>query len=95
MPQWQDPIESWSSDARPTWPCRADHQDNPFSSGEKVLLDEDLAILYGVETRNLVQAVKRNLERFPEDFMFQLTPAEWEALRSQTGISKEGRGGRR
>jgi len=54
-----------------------------------------LAILYGVETRNLVQAVKRNLERFPEDFMFQLTPAEWEALRSQTGISKEGRGGRR
>jgi hypothetical protein len=66
-----------------------------FLRGEKVLLDEDLAILYGVETRNLVQAVKRNLERFPEDFMFQLTPAEWEALRSQTGISKEGRGGRR
>ena len=53
------------------------------------------AILYGVETRNLVQAVKRNLERFPEDFMFQLSPAEWASLRSQNGISKDRRGGRR
>lgn len=56
--------------------------------GQKVLLDEDLAELYGVETRILVQAVKRNLERFPEDFMFQLTPEEVEILRSQFVISR-------
>ena len=62
----------------------------------KVLLDTELAALYGVETRVLVQAVKRNLERFPEDFMFQLGPEEVEALRSQSVISKNpGRGGRR
>ena len=64
--------------------------------GHKVLLDADLAALYEVETRVLVQAVKRNLERFPEDFMFQLGPEEVEALRSQSVISKNpGRGGRR
>ena len=62
--------------------------------GHKVLLDENLAALYEVETRILIRNVKRNLERFPEDFMFQLTTQEWDALRSQTGISK-GRGGRR
>lgn len=45
-----------------------------FIRGEKVMLDADLAALYGVETRALVQAVKRNVERFPDDFMFQLTP---------------------
>jgi hypothetical protein len=62
----------------------------------KVMLDADLARMYGVETRELVQAVKRNIERFPDDFMFQLTPDEFERLRSQTVISKpEGRGGRR
>jgi hypothetical protein len=64
--------------------------------GHKVMLDVDLAALYGVETRALIQAVKRNLERFPDDFMFQLTAAEHAALRSQNVISKrEGRGGRR
>jgi hypothetical protein len=63
--------------------------------GHKVLLDEDLAALYGVETRALVQAVKRNLARFPEDFMFQLTAPEWAALRSQFVTSKPSRGGRR
>lgn len=63
---------------------------------QRVMLDADLAQLYGVETRVLVQAVKRNLARFPEDFMFQLTADEWAALRSQTVISNaEGRGGRR
>ena len=62
--------------------------------GEKVILDEVLAQLYGVETRTLVQAVKRNVERFPEDFMFQLTKQEWESLRSQIVISR-GSGGRR
>jgi len=59
------------------------------------MLDADLAALYGVETRELVQAVKRNADRFPADFMFQLTPKEAEVLRSQTVISKTGRGGRR
>ena len=62
----------------------------------KVMLDSDLAQLYGVETGALVRAVKRNIERFPTDFMFQLTKSEYEVfLRCQTGISKEGRGGRR
>ncbi|MBV5297568.1 MAG: ORF6N domain-containing protein [Rhodoferax sp.] len=51
--------------------------------GEKVLLDSDLADLYGVATKVLNQAVKRNLDRFPADFMFQLTPDEWEGMRSQ------------
>jgi hypothetical protein len=50
---------------------------------QRVILDEDLAALYGVQTRVLIQAVKRNLARFPEDFMFQLSAAEWTALRSQ------------
>jgi hypothetical protein len=62
--------------------------------GERVLLDADLAILYGVETRVLVQAVKRNLERFPGDFMFQLTGSEWGNLKSQSVISSAW-GGRR
>lgn len=61
----------------------------------QVMLDEDLADLYGVETRVLVQQVKRNVKRFPADFMFQLTKVEIEALRSQFVISNEGRGGRR
>ena len=61
-----------------------------------MLLDADLAALYGVETRVLVQAVKRNLGRFPDDFMFQLDADEREALRSQSVISNtSGRGGRR
>ena len=47
------------------------------------MLDRDLAEMYGVETRVLNQAVKRNIERFPEDFMFQLTLAEWESMSSQ------------
>jgi len=60
------------------------------------MLDSDLAMLYKVETFNLNKAVKRNIDRFPEDFMFQLTKEEAGALRFQIGISKtEGRGGRR
>src|SRR5260221_13426222 len=51
--------------------------------GHKVLLDEQLAAFYGVETKVLVQAVKRNVSRFPEDFMFELNREEWVALRSQ------------
>ena len=53
--------------------------------GMRVMLDADLAELYGVETKVLNQAVKRNLERFPEDFMFQLTKEEWEAVRDGRG----------
>jgi ORF6N domain len=60
--------------------------------GQKVLLDADLAALYGVPTGVLMQAVKRNLERFPSDFMLQLTLEEWESLRSQFVILKTGRG---
>ncbi len=56
---------------------------------EKVLLDVDLAGLYGVETKVLNQAVKRNIERFPEDFMFQLSEEEWENLKSQNVTSNE------
>jgi hypothetical protein len=63
--------------------------------GQKVLLDSDLAALYAVEPRALNQAVKRNEERFPPDFVFQLTAEEHEALRSQTVTSKSSRGGRR
>ena len=59
------------------------------------MLDADLANLYGVETRVLIQAVKRNSGRFPRDFMFQLSVDEAESLRSQTVISNKGRGGRR
>jgi len=62
--------------------------------GEKVLLDFDLAPLYGVTTGNLNKAMRRNRQRFPSDFMFQLTAAEAESLIFQFGISK-GRGGRR
>jgi hypothetical protein len=62
--------------------------------GEHVLLDADLASLYDVETKALVRAVKRNLERFPADFMFQLTPDEYADLRSQSGTSSSW-GGRR
>jgi hypothetical protein len=63
--------------------------------GHKVLLDTDLAELYGVETKVLLQAVRRNQERFPEDFMIQLTAAEWAALRSQNVTSNARHGGRR
>lgn len=54
------------------------------------MLDSDLAELYGVETRMLNQAVKRNINRFPEDFMFQLSHKDWEILRSQFVISNHG-----
>ena len=76
--------------------------------GERVMIDRDLALLYEIETKSLNLAVKRNLKRFPKDFMFQLTNAEWEDIRFQietleTGLplrlqnetSKKGRGGTR
>lgn len=61
--------------------------------GQQVIFDKDLAKLYGVETKYLNKQVKRNIERFPEDFMFQLTKEE--CLRCQIGTSNEGRGGAR
>ena len=57
---------------------------------EKVLLDKDLAELYGVETKQLKRAVRRNINRFPKDFMFQLTEKEFDSLRSQFGTSSWG-----
>jgi hypothetical protein len=67
-----------------------------FVRKQKVMLDSDLAKLYGVETKALVRAVKRNIERFPDDFMFQLTKQEYDGfLRCQIGASKPGSGGRR
>ena len=58
--------------------------------GQKVMLDFDLAVLYGVETKALKRAVKRNLARFPGDFMFELTEEEFENLRYQSGASRWG-----
>lgn len=82
-----------------------------FIRGKKIMLDSDLAKLYGIETKALVRAMKRNIERFPEDFMFKLTKVEFENLKSQFVISgfeqkeanslrcqigtSKGRGGRR
>ncbi|MBV9243023.1 MAG: ORF6N domain-containing protein [Acidobacteria bacterium] len=63
--------------------------------GYKVMLDSELAELYGVTTKRLNEQVRRNLERFPDDFSFQLTGEEHETLRSQFATSKIGRGGRR
>jgi hypothetical protein len=63
--------------------------------GRQVLLDEDLSALYGVETRVLVQQVRRNEKRFPADFMFQLSAEEFSDLKSQFVISSGGHGGRR
>ena len=62
---------------------------------EQVILDADIALLYEVETKVLNQAVKRNIERFPADFLSQLTKEEWDVLKSQSVTSNKGRGGRR
>ncbi len=61
-----------------------------FLRGEKVLLDTDLALLYGIETKRLKEAVRRSLNRFPDDFMFHLTNEEWHNLRSQFASSSWG-----
>ncbi|MBN1589562.1 MAG: ORF6N domain-containing protein [Pirellulales bacterium] len=63
--------------------------------GQRVMLDSDLARLYGVTTSRLNEQVSRNRERFPDDFAYQLTQQEFAALMSQNAISKSGRGGRR
>jgi hypothetical protein len=66
-----------------------------FIRNQKVMLDRDLATLYGIETRVLKQAVKRNISRFPEDFMFELTKSEFENWRSQFVISNSDKMGLR
>ncbi len=58
--------------------------------GVKVMLDKDLAEMYGVEVKRLNEAVKRNLSRFPEDFMFKLTDNEWQNMKSQFATSSSG-----
>ena len=63
--------------------------------GQKVILDSDLAALYGVETKRLNEQVRRNIDKFPEDFMFQLTKEEFENLKSQIATSSSGWGGKR
>ena len=63
--------------------------------GRRIMLDRDLAGMYGVETKILNKAVHRNLDRFPEDFMFQLTKEEYASLRFQFGTLKRGQYGRR
>jgi len=63
--------------------------------GEKVILDSDLAKLYGVETRRLNEQVRRNINKFPGDFMFQLTKKEFDNLKSQIATSSSNWGGRR
>jgi hypothetical protein len=66
-----------------------------FVRGERVILDMDLAKIYGIPTFRLNEAIKRNKDRFPGDFLFQLTQDEHDALTSQIAISKKGSGGRR
>jgi hypothetical protein len=63
--------------------------------GERVILDTDLAKIYGIPTLRLNEAVKRNRDRFPDDFLFQLSKGEYDALTSHIAMSKKGRGGRR
>lgn len=88
--------KSWAwADSRSVIPTERIERSILLIRGQKVILDSDLAELYGVETRALVQAVQRNRERFPGDFMFQLTREEFDNLRSQSVISSPGWGGHR
>jgi hypothetical protein len=78
------------SDSRSLIPVERIEQAILLIRGHKVILSNDLAALYGVEARALVQAVKRNIERFPDDFMFQVTKEEFDVLKSQNVISSAG-----
>ena len=82
------------SDRRRTEPMERIDRRILLLRGRKIMLDAHLAELYAVETKNLVKAMKRNISRFPRDFMFQLNKKEFENLRFQTGTSSEW-GGRR
>lgn len=83
------------SEDRSLIPVERIEQSTLLIRGHKVMLDSDLAELYGVTTKRLNEQVKRNLSRFPEDFMFQLIESETGLLRSQFATSKKGWGGRR
>ena len=83
------------SNNNPIIPLEAVSQRIFLIRGQKVMLDTDLAELYGVTTVRLNEQVRRNINRFPLDFMFQITKNEYESLRSQFAISNKGRGGRR
>jgi hypothetical protein len=72
--------------------CRAHHTLDPRFTGYRVLLDTELAALYGVSTKRFNEQVRRNCDRFPSDFMFQLSAEEFESLRSQNATLKNGRG---
>jgi len=76
--------------SKPTVPGEIIEQKIYLIRGHKVMLSHDLAVLYQVETRVLVQAVKRNIERFPQDFMFQLNESEFSNLKSQIVTSSWG-----
>ncbi|HOD97434.1 MAG TPA: ORF6N domain-containing protein [Syntrophales bacterium] len=92
----QPSVKAWGKAMKSLVPVETIEKKILLIRDEKVMLDSSLAILYGVETREIVQAVKRNIGRFPDDFMFQLTAEEFDLLRSQSVISKPvGRGGRR
>ena len=78
------------NDTAPLAPVERIAQTILFIRDQKVMLDADLAALYGVDTKVFVQAVKRNMDRFPEDFMFQLTKQEYDNLRSQIVTSSWG-----
>src|SRR5262249_20750310 len=77
---------------RPPIPVERIEQTILVIRGQKVILDAELAKLYGVTTKRLNEQVRRNPDRFPDDFRFQLTAQEWEALRSQIATLKPGRG---
>ena len=83
-------VPSYSQDVSPEQIVKAIH----LIRGRKLLLDTDLAQLYGVQTGALTRAVRRNIDRFPADFMFQLSKEEFAVLRRQSGISSQW-GGRR
>jgi hypothetical protein len=78
-----------------SFPIRDIARDLLILRGQRVILDSDLAAIYGVSTGRLNEAVKRNIERFPHDFLMQLNAVEYTALISQIATSKPGRGGRR
>ena len=82
------------SENQPLVPAERIEREIILLRGQKVMLDQDLASLYAVETKKLIQAVKRNKERFPDDFMFQLTEEEFDILRSQF-VTSSSWGGRR
>ena len=88
-------LSTMTNNSLPTVPVERIEKSIYVIRGEKVMLDSDLAHIYGVSTANFNKAVKRNVDRFPADFMFRLNEEEFKSLIFQTGTSNKGRGGRR